>query len=117
VPRHRGGRGTLSAACGRSQTDFVPPASSRLRSATKTPTQNPTATPTQACTGDCNNDRSVTIDELLTMVNIALGNAGAATCTAGDANHDGLVTIDEILAAVNNALNGCRNMATAGVTR
>jgi hypothetical protein len=34
------------------------------------------------------------------MVNIALGNVGAATCTAGDASHDGQITIDEILTAV-----------------
>jgi hypothetical protein len=60
-----------------------------------------------ACVGDCSNDRSVTVDELLTMVNIALGNADISACDAGDANHDGQITIDEILTAVNNALNGC----------
>ena len=59
------------------------------------------------CVGDCGNDGTVTVDELLTMVNIALGNADASACTAGDANHDGQITIDEILTAVNNALNGC----------
>jgi len=59
------------------------------------------------CTGDCNDNVAVTIDELLTMVNIALGNADVMTCAAGDANHDEQVTIDEILAAVNVALNGC----------
>jgi hypothetical protein len=45
------------------------------------------------------------------MVNIALGNAGVATCTAGDANHDGQITIAELLAAVNSALNGCHMRA------
>ncbi|HEX7409839.1 MAG TPA: choice-of-anchor Q domain-containing protein [Candidatus Binatia bacterium] len=59
------------------------------------------------CIGDCNGKRSVTVDELLTMVNIALGNAPVTTCEAGDANHDGHITVDEILTAVNNALNGC----------
>jgi hypothetical protein len=49
----------------------------------------------------------VTIDELLTLVNIALGNAPASDCTLGDDNHDGHITVDEILTAVNNALNGC----------
>jgi hypothetical protein len=49
----------------------------------------------------------VTIDEILTMVNIALGNAPLLDCEAADSNHDGHVTIDEILTAVNNALNGC----------
>ena len=49
----------------------------------------------------------LTVDELLTMVNVALGNAEVATCTAGDTNGDGSITVDEILTAVNSALNGC----------
>ncbi|HXQ24070.1 MAG TPA: hypothetical protein VN812_20480 [Candidatus Acidoferrales bacterium] len=49
----------------------------------------------------------MTVDEILTMVNIALGNTPVTTCEAGDANHDGQITIDEIFTAVNNALNGC----------
>jgi hypothetical protein len=44
---------------------------------------------------------------ILTMVNIALGNAGPLDCEAADANHNGQVTVDEILTAVNNALGGC----------
>jgi hypothetical protein len=59
------------------------------------------------CVGDCNDDGYVAVDEILTLVNIALGNATATTCEPGDANHDGQITVDEILAAVNNALNGC----------
>jgi len=49
----------------------------------------------------------VTVGEILTMVNIALGNASVEACFAGDANRDGQITIDEILTAVSNALNGC----------
>ena len=59
------------------------------------------------CVGDCNSSDAVTVDELLTMVNIALGNTPVMACEAGDANRDGQTTVDEILAAVNNALNGC----------
>jgi hypothetical protein len=59
------------------------------------------------CTGDCGGDGQVTIDDILTMVDIALGNADVSTCEAGDANDDGQITIDEILTAVNNELNGC----------
>ena len=44
--------------------------------------------------------------KVLTMVNIALGNAQLLDCEAADANHDGQITVDEILTAVNNALNG-----------
>jgi hypothetical protein len=67
----------------------------------------PTAAHAQSCVGDCGGDGEVTVNELLTMVNIALGNADVSTCTAGDTNQDGEITINEILAAVNNALNGC----------
>jgi hypothetical protein len=76
-------------------------------SATPSPTGTPPITPTPPCVGDCNDDQSVTVDELLRMVNSALGNAGVDTCSAGDANHDGDITIDEMLTAVNNALTGC----------
>jgi hypothetical protein len=57
--------------------------------------------------GDCDGSGDVTVDELITMVNIALGNTQLSRCTAGDANSDNQITIDEILSAVNNALNGC----------
>ncbi len=63
------------------------------------------SSPHAVCVGDCTNDDSVTVDELITMVNIALGNTGV--CSAGDANLDGGITIDEIVTAVNNALSGC----------
>jgi hypothetical protein len=79
-------------------------------SATMVPTPTQTAPPTptpKACVGDCKGDGQVTVDELLTMVNIALGNTAVTTCEAGDTNNDGHITVDEILTAVNNALNGC----------
>ena len=62
---------------------------------------------TATCVGDCGTDGSVTVDEILTLVNIARGNAQLSKCSAGDANSDGQITVDEILTAVNNALNGC----------
>lgn len=70
----------------------------------------PTPTPTVSlppCIGDCGGDGQVTVDEILTMVDIALGTAAISTCDAGDANQDRSITVDEILTAVNNALNGC----------
>jgi hypothetical protein len=73
---------------------------------TATPTQNETSTPV-ACVGDCDGHGSVTVDEILTMANIALGNADPSACLPGDANQDGQITVDEVLTAVNNALNGC----------
>lgn len=61
----------------------------------------------RACVGDCNGDAEVTIDELVTMVNIALATQPVTGCSAGDANGDGEITIEEIISAVNSALNGC----------
>ena len=49
----------------------------------------------------------VTVDEILTMVNIALGNERIEDCPAGDRSQDGMITVDEILTAVSKALNGC----------
>ncbi len=59
------------------------------------------------CIGDCNGDRHVTVNELIQMVNIALGSADVSTCLAGDPNGDGDVAVNEIIAGVNNLLNGC----------
>jgi len=60
-----------------------------------------------ACVGDCNGDGAVTVDELVIMVNVALGAAPASSCAAGDADNNGDITIDEIVAATNNALSTC----------
>jgi hypothetical protein len=57
-----------------------------------------------------NGDGVVTIDEILTMVRVALYGCplpGAVLSCPGDLNGDGMVTIDEILGALNAALNGC----------
>lgn len=59
------------------------------------------------CVGNCNFSSGVTVDEILTMVNVALGNTPIGSCQAGDANGDGQITVDEILSGVNYALNGC----------
>jgi hypothetical protein len=59
------------------------------------------------CVGDCGGDGVVTVGEILTMVNIALGTTDVAMCTVGEAAQDSRITVDEILTAVNNALQGC----------
>jgi hypothetical protein len=61
----------------------------------------------QACVGDCNSDNEVTVNEILVMVNIALGTAQLSACTRGDGNGDQEITVDEIVSAVNNALGSC----------
>ena len=59
------------------------------------------------CAGDCNGDGEVTINELITGVNIALGNDSVSSCPAVDTNGDGEVAVNELIQAVNSALNGC----------
>ena len=60
-----------------------------------------------ACIGDCNGDGEVTVNELVTGVNIALDNAGVDACPSFDRNGDSTVTVDEILSGVNALLAGC----------
>jgi hypothetical protein len=72
------------------------------------------------CVGDCNYDGAVTVDEIVTGVDIALGDYPLSVCpqlgrpwNPFDPNGDGLVTIDELLAAVNNAVAGCPTRSLA----
>ena len=79
---------------------------------TPTPPSLPTATATAtagaaACVGDCDGDGFVTVNEIITGVNIALGSEPLSACPSYDRNGDGLVTIDELLTAVNFAATSC----------
>jgi hypothetical protein len=75
-----------------------------------------------ACVGDCDDSGSVTVDELVVMVDIALGTLDIESCAGGGANADGQVTVDEIVTGVNALLDGCPGegsptpTATAGLT-
>lgn len=102
----RPGTGATNCSIGAFEFNASPPPNSPTPSFANTPTGTPTPTP-EPCVGDCKTDRQVTVDEIVTMVNVALGNADVSTCEAGDANRDGQITVDEILAAAGNALNGC----------
>lgn len=77
--------------------------------ATVTPfnmTPSPTATPVD-CTGDCDGSGTVVVNEIVTMVNIALERALMNTCAAGNSDGNQQITINEILTAVNGLLGGC----------
>ncbi len=67
----------------------------------------PTPTIPASCVGDCNGGGSVTIDELIRGVNIALGTSPLSSCPNLDCANTGQVTIDCLIKAVNDALNGC----------
>jgi hypothetical protein len=59
------------------------------------------------CAGDCNGDARVAVDELVTAVRIALGEAAPERCAAADADGDAVVAIAELVRGVANALRGC----------
>lgn len=59
------------------------------------------------CAGDCNNSGSVTLDELVKGITIALGNAMIGACPAFDLDAGGTATVDELIKGVNAALSGC----------
>jgi hypothetical protein len=71
---------------------------------TPAPTIPLTSTPTP-CVGDCNGNGQVTVDEILTLVNIALGKDQVSRCPHGIPD-GAAVDVALILQAVNNALNG-----------
>ena len=95
---------------------------------TATPTSTPTVTPTETatptttptataipCVGDCNGDLQVTVNEIIILVDIALGTAPLSECTVGDANRDDHITVDEIVTAVSHALVGCTSAWYLGI--
>ena len=67
-----------------------------------TPTMPPTT-----CVGDCDHSGMVTISELVTGVDIALGSLPVGSCPAFDCNGNGDVGVDCLVRAVNAALDGC----------
>jgi ELWxxDGT repeat protein len=67
----------------------------------------PLAALSAACVGDCDGSHTVTVDELVRGVSMALGSVSVDDCTSFDVNRDDAVTVDELVAAVGKALNGC----------
>jgi len=68
-----------------------------------------------ACTGDCNQDRTVTINELLSGVSISLGAAEMSICPGFDGDGDGRVAVSELVDGVSSALTGCSGQTRAVV--
>ena len=66
----------------------------------------------EPCVGDCDGTGSATIDEIITLVNIALGTAQPSACPDGVPS-GAQVDIALIIQAVNAALNGCGSAAAA----
>ena len=60
-----------------------------------------------SCTGDCDGSGTVTVDEILLGINLALGEEPVERCRIFDDSLDGMVTVDEILISVGSGLQGC----------
>jgi hypothetical protein len=89
------------------ETPRQTPTATATSTPTATATTSPTSTPPSRCPGDCDGSGEVTINELVALVNIALGNGPLSSCPAGDADRSGDISINEIIAGVNAALSGC----------
>lgn len=63
--------------------------------------------PPPPCAGDCDGDGDVSIDELITSVGIAIGQAAVDGCRGADHDGDGLIGIHELVASVSASLAGC----------
>lgn len=68
----------------------------------------PLPIPIGECVGDCDGNEDVRVNELVTGINIALGQVALNVCLSFDADENGLVTIDELVRGINNTLRGCR---------
>lgn len=73
------------------------------------PTATPTVTrvPPDTCLGDCDGSGSVSVDELVMGVRIALGVMPIDRCGAFDVAFDGTVSIDDLVTAVDHSLGAC----------
>jgi hypothetical protein len=101
----------LINGCGVPTQTPTPPTTTPTHTPTPPPTQ--TATPTRSptltaipCIGDCSGRHTVAIDDLITLVNIVLGDAEPSACPNGVPT-GAEVDIVSVIQAVNNALHGC----------
>jgi hypothetical protein len=60
------------------------------------------------CIGDCDDNRTITIDELITGASLVVQELPTAgSCDAIDADTDGVAAVNELIAAIGNGLDGC----------
>jgi hypothetical protein len=89
------------ASCGAAAPIVSPTSTLTPAAATATPTLPPSG-----CVGDCSGAHTVAVNNIISLVNIALGNEQPSTCGHGIPSGAD-VTVALIIQAVNNALNGC----------
>jgi hypothetical protein len=72
---------------------------------------------TAACAGDCNGNGTVTVDELLTLANVALGTASPSACAASGMAGQSQITVEDVVAGAKSALQGCPLVAAVHFDR
>lgn len=75
--------------------------------ASATPTSTATASP-PPCAADCDQGETVTVDEVIRAVRIALGLLPVEACERADVDANDRLTIDELVRAVAALVDGCR---------
>lgn len=70
------------------------------------------ARPALACDGDCDSNGAVTIEELVTMIGMALADAAPQACAGADGDRDGAISVADVVLAVNAVLRGCPPLPT-----
>lgn len=91
---------------------LAPPTPTATRTPTSPTVTGNTPTPTRTsgaggCPGDCDGGGTVSVNELVVGVNIALDRAAVSACPVFDTDSSGAVAVNELVVAVNAALRGC----------
>lgn len=102
---------TASATPTHSVTPSATPSRTPTPSTSPTPTASATST-VGPCIGDCRRMHAVAVNDVITLVNIALGTAQPSSCSDGIPSGSE-VNVALIVRAVNNALNGCASTSVS----
>lgn len=87
--------------------DQATPTATPVPVTTNTPSATATTQLPVSCAGDCDSGGSVTVNEIVMLVGIALERMPIDLCEMGNSDGNEQITINELLAAVNRALSGC----------
>lgn len=68
------------------------------------PVQQVLAASQPFCLGDCNQDRAVTVNEMVVLVDISMGGTDLVACIPGNRNADTEISVNELVGAVDKGL-------------
>ncbi len=73
------------------------------------------STASALCAGDCGSRGTVTVDDVVSVVRILLGDESLDACAAADSDENGKVSVDDAVRAVRAVLEGCPYVCGNGV--